>query len=179
MRTSCLSLKQPWAHLIIHGLPDRTGAIHRKNVENRSWRPVLTIALPLRLVIHASAKQDPREYWAAVNLCQQEGLDCRGLLVNEQPAPPVGGIIGMVEVWRIDPPGDDDLDSAWRVRGQYGWRVRNPRPLPFYACRGSLGLWPPTREILALLELPVLTPAGPAPVYLEENNQLPGWAANV
>lgn len=158
MTTYCLSVRQPWADLIVFGARRRTGdigEIMRKDIENRTWRPSLTVTLPIRLVIHASARQTPDEYSYAANVCHQLSLQppayarpCRG-----------GGVIGTAIVWRILAPGDDDLgDNLWRARSQYGWCLRDPQPLPFYACPGTLGIWRPTPEILALLALASDTP---------------------
>lgn len=48
----CLSIRQPWASAVVLGL---------KDVENRGWRPAF--APPFRLLIHATARSDPR--WRA------------------------------------------------------------------------------------------------------------------
>lgn len=186
MRTLCLSIQQPWADLSVYGARDSRGDVVRKDIENRTWRPGRDVTLPCRLVIHASAKQVRNEYLAA-------GLICRDLNINPVPSFQCpcrgGGVIGVTDLVRIDQPGNDVMASPWRDPNQYGWCLANPRPLPFYACRGTLGLWPPTPEILALLDLPSPESPAVAPsptchgVATGEAGtataNLPGWAERV
>ena len=119
-----LTIKQPWASLIIHG---------GKDIENRSW--------PTRfrgsVLIHASKKRDDDELLSFKALKQQRGFkaDWKGkpLLWGDVPC---GGIIGVVDI--VD--CVTHSKSNWFV-GDYGFVLANPRPLPFHPCRGALGFW--------------------------------------
>lgn len=56
-RIPCLSVRQPWAWLLIHG---------HKPIENRNWRPYdgfLNSVSGTRLVIHAAKKFEENDYW--------------------------------------------------------------------------------------------------------------------
>ncbi len=48
-----LSIKQPWAYLIVHGL---------KDIENRAWSLPKTFKTPQRIYVHAGLKQDYSAY---------------------------------------------------------------------------------------------------------------------
>lgn len=103
-----LTVKQPWAHAIIH---------YGKNVENRSWRT--TYRGPL--VIHAAQRIDP-------HIRRQ---------IPSAPFEYCGGIIGIVDL--IDCVRDHPSD--WAEPDCWHWVLENPRPLPFRAMKGKLGLW--------------------------------------
>lgn len=120
-----LSLKQPWAALLVHGL---------KSIEVRAWAtrrrgPVL---------IHAARVPDDRpEAWA---------------LVPEELRPAtaqLGGIIGAAELLeclhyrtfeRFLTDRDRHLnDPSWyRPTGLFGFRFANPVALPFHRCPGQI-----------------------------------------
>lgn len=99
-----LSIRQPWASLIIFG---------GKDIENRTWRtkhrgPIL---------IHASLKIErdvPHDF---------DDL-------------PTGGIIGQADLVNVV----EKSDSEW-WQGPIGFVLANPKPLPFYALKGKLGLF--------------------------------------
>jgi len=122
--TKALSIMQPWAALIVHGL---------KDIENRSWStrfrgPVL---------IHAGKKFDD---------LAQDDVDADIHPVTGDPSfevPdgvtfPTGGIVGVAEI--VDCVAASA--SPWFV-GEFGFVIRNARPLPFRACRGQLGFFTP------------------------------------
>ena len=106
-----LSIRQPWAWLIVHG---------GKDIENRTWKtnyrgPVL---------IHAS------KTFEGVGMVE---------LIMGVPLPSVfarGGIIGMADL--VD--CVTESDSRW-FAGPFGFVLQNARPLPFKAVRGRLGLF--------------------------------------
>lgn len=107
----CLSVRQPWASLIVLGL---------KDVENRTW----TTKYRGPLLIHASLRPD---------------FDARGpftLTRDEIEALPRGGIIGEVEL--VD--CVTSSSSPW-FEGPAGLVLRRPRVLPLFPCRGRLGLF--------------------------------------
>ena len=122
MTTLALSIQQPWAALIVHGI---------KPVENRTWLtrhrgPVL---------IHASKAVDD----AAIRAIE------RGLHpVTGRPwqapvlAMQFGGIVGQADI--VD--CVQRHGSEW-FTGPWGFVLARARGLPFVPCRGMLGLFDP------------------------------------
>lgn len=128
----CLTVRQPWASLIISGA---------KRVENRTW----TTNYRGPLAIHAGANRDVT---GAV----------KWLTENELPAPsdpPYGAILGVVNL--IDVIRSDDAEGLARhgltadkfVEGPFCWVLSNPRPLeaplPY---TGQLGLFSLPAEVV-------------------------------
>lgn len=116
-----LSIRQPWASFIVHGL---------KPVENRSW--------PTRyrgpVLIHAGTRPADRfegeeEFWQEV-LGQPFPEDMPAALF------PMGGIVGVADI--VDCVVAHP--SPWFF-GPMGFVLANPRPLPFTPCRGALGFF--------------------------------------
>ena len=110
-----LSIKQPWAWLIVNGV---------KDVENRSW--------PTRFrgvfAVHAGKVFDDKGYRWVKDFYQ--GLP----RLSEFE---FGGIVGMAEV--VD--CVRSLESRWFF-GPYGFVLRNARPMAFVPMRGQLGFFP-------------------------------------
>jgi hypothetical protein len=116
----CLSVRQPWASLIVAGI---------KDVENRTW------STPHRgaILIHASQRPDL-------------DADTRGRFTRaEIAALPRGGVVGLVTL--VD--CVTTSSSPW-FDGPVGWLLRDAQTLPFYPCRGSLSLFDVTPEEPAL-----------------------------
>ena len=109
----CLSVRQPWASLIVDGT---------KTIENRSWQTHYRGPL----LIHASQTVDR-------DACREFGLDADSL--------PRGVILGVVTVADCKPP-DEPCRSRWADKGAYHWLLTNPRRLrrsvPF---AGRVGLF--------------------------------------
>lgn len=108
-----LSIRQPWASLIVAGI---------KDIENRTWRTKYRGPL----LIHAActeAKLSAREMTRYLTLLDLDEL-------------PRGGIIGRVEV--VD--CVETHCSHW-FEGPIGWVLQNPEPIPFRRVRGALGLF--------------------------------------
>jgi hypothetical protein len=132
-RLLALSVRQPWAHAIVY---------LDKDIENRprgtSYRGTV--------LIHASMGMTQEEHDDAVDfmvdrrLCQTKGGVPRGKVIER------GGIVGAVDI--VD--SVDRSDSPWWM-GPRGFVLRNPQPIPFIACRGTVAplFWTPTPEILA------------------------------
>jgi hypothetical protein len=114
-----LSIRQPWAWLIIHG---------GKDIENRTWHTKLRG----RFLVHAAKGMTSAEYAAACNFCHQNCL----------PQPPCfddlrrGGIIGSVDL--VD--SVDTSDSPWYM-GEKGFVLRDPQALPFTPLKGRLNFF--------------------------------------
>ena len=110
----CLSVRQPWAWLIVQG---------QKDVENRSWRA----SYRGPLLIHAPMTFDREGYWRLMD----QGLDL--------PAPDrfdYSGIVGAVRmvgcVLRSD--------SPW-FEGPWGFVFKNPVMLPHRPLSGKRRLF--------------------------------------
>lgn len=121
-----LSIRQPWAWLIIHA---------GKDIENRSWRTHFRG----RFLVHASAGCSRAEYEDACQVaCELEWL----FELKVSTPPPFeqiqrGGIIGSVEL--VDCVGQSD--SVWCSNGNFGFALRDPIPLPFRPYKGQLGFF--------------------------------------
>lgn len=115
-----LSIRQPWAWLIMHA---------GKDIENRTW----PTSVRGRVLIHA-AKGMTIDEWSdawefAGPASRQLGRDA-DLTANTVER---GGIVGSVEIV--------DCVSASGSRwfcGPFGFVLRNPLPLPFMPYRGAL-----------------------------------------
>jgi hypothetical protein len=115
-RQLALSVRQPWAGLIVAG---------HKDIENRTWRT----SYRGPLLIHAALKS------AEMTLPEIEEWQGRHL-----PLPPCdfGGVIGEVELVDIV----TSSSSTW-FEGPFGWVLKNPKPMPFRPCKGALSLFEP------------------------------------
>jgi ASCH domain len=121
-----LTVKQPWAWLIMAGL---------KDVENRA-RPTKYRG---KIAIHVSLK--PSEAWSERSAIGIAHLDCADrevaeLVLGENTH--AGHVIGTVEL--VD--CVQDHDSPWAFADHWHWVLRNPFPFiePIPA-KGRLGLW--------------------------------------
>lgn len=121
-----LSIRQPWAWLIVNGL---------KDIENRSWPtkfrgPVL---------IHASKGMTRAEYSAACNFAFWAFGGClpdQGQRIPAFHDLDRGGIVGVAEI--VD--CVTQSSSPWFM-GEHGFVLRDARPLPFTPLRGALGFF--------------------------------------
>jgi hypothetical protein len=115
-----LSIRQPWAWLILHA---------GKDVENRRW----TTSFRGRVLIHASKGMTREEYDEADSTL---GFANYKIDIPDFDALARGGIVGSVEI--VD--CVERSDSAWFC-GPFGFVLRDPKPLPFVPCRGALGFF--------------------------------------
>lgn len=130
-----LTVKQPWAWLIVSGL---------KDIENRSW------ATKYRgpLLIQSSAKLPPRdEFRASVELALARGVNIDESLLR------FGGIVGMVQLLSCV----RSHDSVW-FQGPIGWVLRDAQPLPFVPIVGQQGIFEASHALLDQLKLPKAFP---------------------
>lgn len=119
-----LSVRQPWAWLIIHA---------GKDVENRTW-PTNFLG---RVLIHASKTMTTEEYRQCCRFLSTDSrLEEAFQKLPERWQLQFGGIIGEVEVVGCVP----ESESPWFV-GEYGFLLQNAKPLPFQPCRGALGFF--------------------------------------
>lgn len=115
-----LSIRQPWAWLIIHA---------GKDIENRSRRTHLRG----RIWVHASQGMTQDEYNEAFIIAAELGIE-----IPVRSALQRGGVIGTVEI--VD--CVDDHSSPWFF-GPFGYVLRDPEPLLFQPCRGHLNFFEP------------------------------------
>ncbi len=113
-----LSIRQPWAWLIIHG---------GKDIENRTWHTKFRG----RFLVHASQGMTKAEYAHA----RRFALDI-GVRVPYFEELQRGGIIGSVEL--VD--SVDHSESPWYM-GQKGFLLKDPMPMEFTAAKGRLGFF--------------------------------------
>jgi hypothetical protein len=124
-----LSIRQPWAWLIVHG---------GKDIENRSWHTKLRG----RFLVHAAKVMTKEDHRAARQFCYERDL----------PLPPAfeqlqrGGIVGSVEL--VD--SVDTSESPWYME-QKGFVLRDPKPLPFVPLKGRLGFFEVDDDVLGAL----------------------------
>jgi hypothetical protein len=136
-----ISIRQPWCWAILHA---------GKDIENRNWRtnyrgPAL---------IHASQRFDWIEIQSVRAIFDDMGRDKDDVPYPSQfkkddpKSPyPTGGIVGIVEV--VDCVRKHT--SPWFF-GEFGFVLRNARPLPFMPCKGALSFFKPDIDYHKLQE---------------------------
>lgn len=130
-----LSIRQPWAWLILHG---------GKDIENRVW----PTRFRGKFLIHAAKGMTIAEWEEARDFVWHVAGESIAL---EIPTPKLlerGGIVGEAEIVGCiscapRPPG-----GSW-FTGPYGFVLRNVKPLPFRPCKGALGFFEPKFEEVA------------------------------
>lgn len=117
-----ISIRQPWAHAIVHG---------RKDIENRG-RANAHRGLVL---IHASASDSRAEWDCFWALLEDRGVmpGWRADRANVRRQVEYGGIIGAAQL--VD--SVRDSDSPWFV-GPVGLVMADPVALRFVPCRGTV-----------------------------------------
>jgi hypothetical protein len=150
-----LSIKQPWAWLIVNGY---------KDIENRDW--ATTFRGPV--LIHAGKKPDDialqyngqkEEFYPLTDSMQKFLRDRQlGDILHQmyhahypENTFNFGGIVGVATITGCV----GRSDSPWFV-GEYGFVLKDARPLPFVPLRGQLGFFDVPDEIVAQLSLPAL-----------------------
>ncbi|WP_336346556.1 ASCH domain-containing protein [Pseudomonas monsensis] len=118
-----LSIRQPWAWLILHG---------GKDIENRSWHTKFRG----RFLVHASASCTRKQWSEAVSFALKAGL-----INHPAEVPPInelllGGIVGTVEL--VD--STDTSDSRWYM-GEKAFLLRDPKPMTFTPLKGRLNFF--------------------------------------
>jgi hypothetical protein len=119
-----ISIRQPWAWLIIHG---------GKDIENRQW----PTRVRGRVLVHAAKGMTVDEWEDAWIHAHGTGASPKALEAgltrgNIQR----GGIVGSVEI--VDCVAEST--SHWFV-GRYGFVLRDPQPCEFFPCLGKLGFF--------------------------------------
>lgn len=119
-----ITIKQPWASLIVYGI---------KDIENRNWRTNFRG----RILIHSSAKGDIAQFGCLQPNQRLKVLNTpiSRICFNDLP---FGSIIGSVEI--VD--CVQNHPSIWADKGVYNWVLANPvlfkNPIP---AKGKLSFW--------------------------------------
>lgn len=113
-----LSIRQPWAWLIVNG---------HKDIENRTW--------PTRMrgevLIHASKGMTRDEYEDTFDLALEQGIQLPPFEFIER-----GGIVGLATITGCV----TESESPWFF-GPQGFLLRDAKPLPFVPFKGMLGFF--------------------------------------
>ena len=124
MKVKVLTVKQPWASLIVHGI---------KDIENRSWRTNFRG----RVLIHSSAKGDIAKFGCLQPNQRLKVLNTPMSRIGFNDLP-FGSIIGSVEI--VD--CVQNYASVWADKGVYNWVLSNAvlfsEPIP---AKGKLSFW--------------------------------------
>ncbi len=130
-----LSLRQPWAWMVVHG---------GKHIENRRWNTQRRGPF----LIHAAKGMTREEYAGAVAFAK---LAMPALVVPPATTLERGGIIGCATLVAVLPPCllacdvDEDVwcrcGQPWHMGEQFGFVLEAVVPLPFRALRGELGFF--------------------------------------
>lgn len=128
--TKALSIRQPWANLIAHGI---------KNIENRTWRTHFRG----RIFIHATKTNIGHDPLSYITDDQLEDLASKyGKLGGGFPyQSPISAIIGEVDI--VD--CRQGHDSVWAEHGDkiWNWVLENPvlYDKPIENVKGKLSFW--------------------------------------
>ena len=154
-----LSIKQPWASLIVMGLPvfegvdngdgsqrvEFTNKVIRKDIENRSWALPKWFQIPQRIYVHASQKDDKEAFEALL----QMGLPAMPVMMMSSKHIPRGAIIGEVDIVGCV----TESSSPW-FAGPYGFQLANPvaykTPIRY---KGRLGFFEIPAEVIGVKDL--------------------------
>lgn len=115
-----LSIRQPWAWLIVNGY---------KDIENRTW----PTGFRGRFLVHAGKGMTRDEYEGALCAAEDNGVALPAFRDLER-----GGIVGVAEIVGIV----SESPSPWFF-GPVGFVLRNAETLPFMPCKGALGFFRP------------------------------------
>jgi hypothetical protein len=122
METMVLSVRQPWAWLIVNGW---------KNIENRDW----PTKVRGRVLIHASAGLTRDELWSALLFVDGWAPELAAKMPRFEDYKR-GGIVGAVTILDCV----EHHSSEWFC-GRYGFVLADAVPLVFEPCKGQLGFW--------------------------------------
>lgn len=127
----CLSIRQPWAWLIVQG---------HKPVENRTWGT----SFRGLILIHAGKGMTRDEYNDARDFLNDMRLPTIKLPALDELER--GGIVGTARLVNCV----YHHDSPW-FGGPVGWVLEDAKPVPFVPCVGQLGLFMPPGPVVDLV----------------------------
>lgn len=119
-----LTIKQPWASLIMFG---------GKDIENRDWAAPRSL-IGQRIAIHSSKKLDEMEFEDAVDMCRARGLTWPDIKDEWKEGGVILGTVRLVACVQKHP-------SPWFV-DDFGFVLADPQPFKTpIPIRGALGFW--------------------------------------
>ncbi len=113
-----LSIRQPWAWLIVNGY---------KDVENRDWKTNFRG----EFLVHAGKTRDKSEYSAAYEIAARACIE-----IPDMDSIDYGGIVGRSVIHDCVTASN----SRWFV-GEFGFLLRDSHPIPFVPYRGLLNFF--------------------------------------
>lgn len=128
-----LSIRQPWAWLIVNG---------HKDIENRTWRT----SFRGRVLIHASKGMTRDEYDDVAYFLEDQNL---GITLPSRDILERGGIVGVATI--TDCVHFENGDSPWHMPDCWGFRIADAKPLAFAECKGALGFFDVPQDVAQLL----------------------------
>lgn len=142
----CISIRQPWASLIIGG-PLSPGV---KPIENRTWKPAVRL-LGQRIAIHASKKLDMEAFEELID-GYIPGFERSEWPYGKPGEFPTGAVIGTARLVRVFvgeprgmfdpvyPDGMPDDCKRW-YGGPVGIELREVVRIDPVPCKGARGFW--------------------------------------
>jgi hypothetical protein len=124
-----LSIRQPWAWLIVHGF---------KDIENRDW----PTNFRGRLLVHAGQTMAHRYYDETCEVLLRMGLLPASMPAYEDL--PRGGLVGWTHVTDCH----QHHPSPWKQDGSHGFVLRDSRPISFVPLKGRLGFFNVPKEAI-------------------------------
>jgi hypothetical protein len=123
-----ITIKQPWASLIVHGI---------KDIENRTW-PCPRKYIGQRVFIHAAGSHG-RKFSIDLTDAQTKAAFATIAIETMFGNMPFGSIIGSVEI--VD--CSMNHPSIWAEKGVYNWILANPILFnkPIENVKGKLSFW--------------------------------------
>ena len=119
-----LSIKQPWAWLILNGI---------KDIENRTWQTKFRGTI----LIHAGKQVDKKGYDFVADAFYEAGK-IKDLPTIKEFENWTGGICGHVEITGCV----SKSNSPWFF-GPYGFTLKNPQMMDIIPCKGQLSFFTP------------------------------------
>lgn len=119
-----LSIRQPWAWLIVNG---------HKDIENRDWQT----AFRGRFLVHASQTLTRPSYRETIEALQELGICPPGMPTFEEMKAMTGGIVGHARITDCVATSS----SRWFMEGGYGFVLAEAKTVPFRPWKGRLGFF--------------------------------------
>lgn len=119
-----LSIRQPWAWLIVNG---------HKDIENRCWKS----GFRGKILVHASKGRCRESYETAAKHCElASAMTSKTIELPAFEDLERGGIVGTVEITGCV----ERSRSPWFL-GEFGFTLENAKTLPFRPYKGALGFF--------------------------------------
>jgi len=124
-----LSIRQPWAWLILHA---------GKNIENRTW----STTFRGEFLIHAAKRMTFEEYDSALEFAYDLNPALEQIEIPHPAHIIRGGIVGTARLVDVIPPHIERPDDfPWNAEGQFGLILADVREVPFVQMNGRLGFF--------------------------------------